>query len=311
MTPDGLSRPPSEHRRWGDKANRLHISRGSSHDASYFESIESTPLATRYAGVASSVAAGPPEGRHPITEGESSTSRLNSFATPSRSGEVHFPGDAASEDNRRRREAPPSRQASGASPIHVDEENAVNPVLRKRTHTPTFWSPEGRPSQGIGMHRCHTFHLFHKSNVTPRDEDAPQSQSGLDHPAREMFLEFFQRNLREQKRHEEALRAAPLVPKLSSGGLEVPDVEERLATTPQGTVLTEVPPVALVENGAEVEAVKALDMFSPDERNTRLDEFLTLVSASENGYDERERRRSRIIRGPNRAATIGTTVNHV
>lgn len=28
---------------------------------------------------------------------------------------------------------------------------------------------------------------------------------------------------------------------------------------------------------AEVEAVEALDVFSPDERNTRIDEFLTLV----------------------------------
>lgn len=79
--------------------------------------------------------------------------------------------------------------------------------------------------------------------------------------------------------HEEALRAAPLVPKLSSGGVAVPD-EVHLAATPQGTVLTELPQEALVEHGPEVEAVKALDMFSPDERNSRLDEFLTLVSAS-------------------------------
>lgn len=223
MTPEGFSAPPSEHKRPTEKPNRFHISTGSSHDASYFESVESRPLATRHPGLASSAGGAPEGGPGANTEGDSLASRLNSFATPRRSGDPPFPGDAVSEEDPGRRAAPLSIQPSGASAAHVDEENAATARRRKRSHSPTSWPPDGRPPQGSSMHRCHTFHLFHKSNTAaPRDEDASQSQS-LDPPAREMFLEFFERNLREQKRYGSQMRShrgAMHVTSTRSSGIE-------------------------------------------------------------------------------------------
>lgn len=325
------------------KQSRFHSSRGASYDASYFESMEAKQLGTRPSGAASNVLVASSEGPPPALDGESPPgSWWHSFATPSRSAEVPLPGGAIRENNQKQ------RSAASSPPGRVSEDEAVVGQLPKRADSPSTFDPARRPVQGSGMRRGHIlgFHPFHRGSAClPANERGPHSLGDIDEPAREMFIEFFQRNLREQQRydsgtcnwqydglklqpfrvpiealvvecvasvsqlllgsslcckefhrdgpagefsayvavrscrHEEALRAAPLLSKWSSSSPTLPAFDVPLETAPQRAALTGARPEVLPGHEAEAEAVKALDLFSPDERNTRLEEFLALVNA--------------------------------
>lgn len=81
--------------------------------------------------------------------------------------------------------------------------------------------------------------------------------------------------------HEEALKAAPLVPNWSDDSCSIPSIDLPFAVTPQASIHSRMNARGLEGHNAELQAAKALDMFSPDERNTRVDEFWTLVSSDQ------------------------------
>ncbi|KAL8448238.1 hypothetical protein Emag_004006 [Eimeria magna] len=138
------------------------------------------------------------------------------------------------------------------------------------------------------------------------DSSESQHNSSLDQPVKTLFINFFKRNLTEQRRHEEALESAGVLPVLPNGSITLPESEICPEGKRQGPIFADgADEGEEIVKEAEVEAANAISLFSPDERNTRFEEFSMLVKADQKEY-QAERRRGEAVRGPKRASTIGT-----
>ncbi|OEH76695.1 hypothetical protein cyc_02389 [Cyclospora cayetanensis] len=105
-------------------------------------------------------------------------------------------------------------------------------------------------------------------------------------------------------RHERALNNGLTAPSLS----RMVSAKYGLVEAPKRT--PDHSPVSLnkaSENDAAEEAFNTLDVFSPDAINTRGEDFMKLFTIIQEEY-QKEKVRGDAIRGPNRAATIGTAI---
>ncbi|CDJ51315.1 hypothetical protein, conserved [Eimeria brunetti] len=283
----------------------LPSSSGSGYEDYDSESINSVPLSSSSESGASD-GVGPLESQPPWMWNESCFSS-SLWHTASR--EERSVGTTSGKSSRKE-SRPRSRLLTHSLPDRIDAEDARcrfplklptpitsaaisgNQVQSAASCTSCRGTPQG-PSSGQSDGAV--------SAVSPA---TPEAQTKLDEPTRKMFLEFYHRNRNEQRRHEQALKAASRVvdgsvascPAFVSAGI--------LGTIREESPHSPMPASALPWQEAEALAVEALDVFSPDEKYTRLDEFLALVNAIQKEYQS-ERHRSRAIRGPNRASTFG------
>ncbi|KAL8449043.1 hypothetical protein Emed_003395 [Eimeria media] len=114
------------------------------------------------------------------------------------------------------------------------------------------------------------------------DSNESQANSPLDQPVKNLFINFFQRNLTEQRKHEQALESAGVLPVLPNGSITLPESELCSEGKRQGPIFADAADEGEeIVKEAEVEAANAISLFSPDERNTRFEEFSMLVQADQ------------------------------
>lgn len=170
--------------------------RGSSRGDSSFESIESKPVSNRLFGGPRNIVMGPPGELRPSRGKESpSASWWHSFTTPSRNGDLFIPDSTNSDLN-------PEREPTRTGDHTAEQKGTWQ--SNKRIEISCNAGPTRRSSQRKDIRRRHTLgiHPFQKSGSHIRGgEERPTSLRDFDPPARDMFLDFYERNLREQKRY--------------------------------------------------------------------------------------------------------------
>ncbi|KAL8435803.1 hypothetical protein ACSSS7_002180 [Eimeria intestinalis] len=123
-----------------------------------------------------------------------------------------------------------------------------------------------------------------QGELQSQPSDSGESQdNALEQPVKTLFINFFQRNLTEQRRHEEALESAGALPVLPNGSITLGEPEVRPeGKRAHGPIFAEsADEEEEIVKEAEVEAANAISLFSPDERNTRFEEFSMLVKADQ------------------------------
>ncbi|KAL8427607.1 hypothetical protein Efla_005782 [Eimeria flavescens] len=306
---EGLLESGSEQKRQSENMDGDNESQGASSKSSYCDSLESKPVGIKLLVNAQRVDASS-DGQSPLLFAENpraSPQGLLFEPTSTAGAEANLPIIDVRSDKLGwvKPDTPLEEKCGQPQRINGDIAHMVSPA--KRADCPS--TPEE------GVRRCQTLSFprmsegsagFHPYHQGPRSEDGHMHKRNrdLDQSIREFFIEFYERNLKEQQRHEEALKAGKPVPQPPTGVISKPDAERCLAEPPPFKVSpngTEVD--KKVAEPAEVEAARAISVFSPDERNTRVVEFSALVKTDHQDYDA-ERRRGQAIRGPNRASTI-------
>ncbi|CDI81355.1 hypothetical protein, conserved [Eimeria praecox] len=230
----------------------------------------------------------------------------------------------------RDRVAPPPFSSSSSSPCEDSDCDSIGsgPLSSDESGPLSEVAPLESPLPWMVNESCFSASLWHAPNPQARSFEttlgnssdtglrtrghvvsdvkppATDPKAKLDEPTRKMFLEFYHRNRKEQKRHEHLLKAASRVVDHSFASCPAFVSAVSLETIQEKSPRSPVPADILARQEAEALAVEALDVFSPDEKYTRLDEFLALVNAIQSEYRS-ERHRGRAIRGPNRASTFG------
>ncbi|KAL8275960.1 hypothetical protein Esti_000076 [Eimeria stiedai] len=302
---DGMRKP-------GDNTQRLHVSADVSREASL-----SDPAEGRAGGPLPSPAKpGLKMGAGGEDRPQRTTELSPSFDLSSREKAANLPALSMQEESR--------EWAPVTSSLEVNRGGgATSDSLLGSPGSSTMWGPEQQQQQQLqrpsleGRTRrwqASSFPSLRKARAGGQGEqqmkrsDSNESQlsNSLDQPVKALFINFFQRNLTEQRRHEKALESAGMLPVLPNGSITLPEAEFCLeGKRGQGPDLVDSADEGEEEvvNEAEVEAANAISLFSPDERNTRFEEFSILVKADQREY-EAERRRGEAVRGPRRASTI-------